>query len=1346
MAAAGDYNYKKIKTISLILTIFVFSIGAFVFQPERAKAEITIFYSAAGDGHITETEFNNNYNDAWVDTQGDTISGSSISVGQVPPIPPWQGYQIIRGFLYFDTSSLPDDAEITNATLSLYGQQNDSDADFNLTVQSGMPTYPRDPLVREDYNKNYYSGNGGEFNTAGFTSSGYNDIVLNSTGRGWINKAGWTKFAIRSSKDISGTPPVQSEWVKVRASESGEGYRPKLTIIYTQPISFPVVTTDLADVDLENNEATLRGTITDTGGEDVDQISFHVGTISGIYPDSWTKSYTGDFSDTAPLTPGTIYYYKVQAHNSAGWSGLDNTNERRVVIYNASGGQKEFTTLSGDEISPEVTAFDVIPKDPDWVNNSSPDVDISWTVTDLGGSHLGHIEVWRAPDSGGVPGTWEKIGSDYPAPADSDSWSSNTIDSPYNGIWWYGLHILDNAGNMGVEPDPPGPIKVLVDKTNPFSGVTYPTNGSWHRDDFTATLDDSDAGGSGLTASCQYMIDDLANDKHTGILSRDCDPVDIDVKVGTLIEDICAEDRLEPIGQPSCKVSTKSFDNAGNDSGWQSRNFNIDFTPPIIGEISSLTATQGVEETFSASVMDAVGKISGCWLYVDNWSTPVSADISIFPIPCENGADCTVSADYTFTSSGDYEMRFSCKDYAGNFGWGEPITVNVAEGLNPHAPIITSLDYYTCDCSTPETECDSQFNCCLEPTTQGNEVDGCCIKFDVEAADPDGDTLTYSWNFDDGGSSSEEDPAYHYDNPADYIVIVTVSDGTEFANKGIVVSVSDPSVSVNLSASPAFGIGSLEDVSLRAIVSGSMYGTINYKFDCTNDGPWESEIFNQTIQDYSAYNLCDYSEIGVYNAKVLVERGEGGGEDTTEIKVVDTECTPGETTSCTSPQGCGHIITCKEEGVWPVCPSDSDECTAGEIQSCGLCASKTCTVSCVWGDCFGGGVCTPGPDSSECPCPPSDGCEYPLYGVCNAFCSCESCEPIQCNESPACDSLEAVPASIMLGEGVVFTGYGSDSDGTISQYEFDFGDDSSKAYCPDNPDCACEADLSWCSVGYVYNTAGNFCSKLRVQDNEGDWSDSDDCGCSEPCCAQQITVTENQAPSATNLSANTYSGNPDYHCSAFYPPVNLSWIFDDLDPDDVQLAYQVQIDDSSDFSSIENDSEYVESFWNEYSPNNLSFGTTYYWRVRVWDISGLRSDCGYSDGWCYPETPELPYFHTETRYPIPDFDWNPKSPVAGELIQFCSKKEGDCLEMPEDKQVEFFDSNPEARVWEWDFNEDGITDSYAKNPVYSYSEENPQGYTVYLKVTDGAGNGPCEASVNISVRKPLPEWQEIPPI
>ncbi|MFC1789833.1 PKD domain-containing protein, partial [Patescibacteria group bacterium] len=70
--------------------------------------------------------------------------------------------------------------------------------------------------------------------------------------------------------------------------------------------------------------------------------------------------------------------------------------------------------------------------------NVSAAFSIAWTASDTGGSDIDHSEIWRAPDSGGVPGAWNNI---YP------NATSPTTENPGDGTWWYGIHALDDASN-----------------------------------------------------------------------------------------------------------------------------------------------------------------------------------------------------------------------------------------------------------------------------------------------------------------------------------------------------------------------------------------------------------------------------------------------------------------------------------------------------------------------------------------------------------------------------------------------------------------------------------------------------------------------------------------------------------------------------------------------------------------------------------------------------------------------------------------------------------------------------------------------------------------------------------
>jgi hypothetical protein len=188
-------------------------------------------YSVSNDGYIYNSGFV--YSTVQSASSG-TVDSSSIyiTIGQKRGVGPT--YYVYRGFVLFNTSALPSNAYLDDATLSLYKKDDYSATDFDITIQNGQPTYPHNPMQTGDYYRGYYSGNGGSLNTSRFTS-GYNAIPLNNLS--WINTTGVTKLCLRSSRDINGNAPTGNEYINVYSSnafEPGGGitYKPKLVITY----------------------------------------------------------------------------------------------------------------------------------------------------------------------------------------------------------------------------------------------------------------------------------------------------------------------------------------------------------------------------------------------------------------------------------------------------------------------------------------------------------------------------------------------------------------------------------------------------------------------------------------------------------------------------------------------------------------------------------------------------------------------------------------------------------------------------------------------------------------------------------------------------------------------------------------------------------------------------------------------------------------------------------------------------------------------------------------------------------------------------------------------------------
>ncbi|KKN71808.1 hypothetical protein LCGC14_0416620 [marine sediment metagenome] len=247
-------------------------------------------------------------------------------------------YIIYRLALPFNTSSLPADAVISSAILRLsvntfVNQSQDEGGEiepFTFSISNGQPTYPRIPVVLGDYDKELYSGNGGEV----LAASGLLYMTLNSTGRSWINIGGTTKFFLRSSRDIENTPSYREGSSGVIADLCSIMKTLSLTRLIITYIALIVTSQECTDTIAE--QSTGHGTITDLGSSNVTQHGHVWSTSSGpTTADSKTengaKPNLGQFrSNITGLIPSTTYYVKAYATNTEG---------------TAYGGEVEITTL-----------------------------------------------------------------------------------------------------------------------------------------------------------------------------------------------------------------------------------------------------------------------------------------------------------------------------------------------------------------------------------------------------------------------------------------------------------------------------------------------------------------------------------------------------------------------------------------------------------------------------------------------------------------------------------------------------------------------------------------------------------------------------------------------------------------------------------------------------------------------------------------------------------------------------------------------------------------------------------------------------------------------------------------
>ena len=280
------------------------------------------FYSSVSDDYI-HSGFSFSYSNARDAASG--LSSYSSEIACIGQDRAWDEYDIYRAFVFFNTSSIPDSATITSARLSLYGAAEGNVADWRIVVQSGMPDYPHDRLVLTDYNRTYYDGDGGSLDASMWSTTGYNDIFLNATGLGWVNKTGWTKFCLRSSDDKNNIPPENSsdDTVSYYMSEKGQIYRPKLVVHYYVPDnannppyvpSNPSPSDGAMNIPIGGDLGCLRNLSWSGGDPDGNPVTYHVYLGTSYPPPSYGSTSSTSYP-VSGLSVNTTYYWWVVAND-----------------------------------------------------------------------------------------------------------------------------------------------------------------------------------------------------------------------------------------------------------------------------------------------------------------------------------------------------------------------------------------------------------------------------------------------------------------------------------------------------------------------------------------------------------------------------------------------------------------------------------------------------------------------------------------------------------------------------------------------------------------------------------------------------------------------------------------------------------------------------------------------------------------------------------------------------------------------------------------------------------------------------------------------------------------------
>jgi hypothetical protein len=181
-------------------------------------------------------------------------SNAWIEIGIYRGFEPNYWMSIKRGIIMFNTSSLPDNAIITNAKLSVYIPGTDFHPDGGIKNGMGMSN---SQAALSLMNVNPASTNNttpSDYKTFGTTryasdiphnelmENQWNTFTLNSDGKTSISKTSISKLGIRFASDTDNVPPTwrsprdnrytNASWIYLYTADKGTSYRPKLEVSY----------------------------------------------------------------------------------------------------------------------------------------------------------------------------------------------------------------------------------------------------------------------------------------------------------------------------------------------------------------------------------------------------------------------------------------------------------------------------------------------------------------------------------------------------------------------------------------------------------------------------------------------------------------------------------------------------------------------------------------------------------------------------------------------------------------------------------------------------------------------------------------------------------------------------------------------------------------------------------------------------------------------------------------------------------------------------------------------------------------------------------------------------------
>ncbi len=238
-------------------------------------------------------------------------------------------------------------------------------------------------------------------------------------------------------------------------------------------------------------------------------------------------------------------------------------------------------------------------------------------------------------------------------------------------------------------------------------------------------------------------------------------------------------------------------------------------------------------------------------------STDADGDLLTYTWDFGDGNSSTDAiTDNTFNNPGIYTVTLTVED--GNGGTdSETVTITVIDAT-PQPPTA---------------------NLVANPTNGGVPL---AVSFDASGStDPNGDPLTYSWDFGDGKTSTGPVTGHTYTTIGTYTVTLTVDDGNGGTDtETVTITVTNTAPTASFTATPTFGQPPL-DVTFDASASNDANGdALTYSWDFGDGNSGTGVTTSHT-----------YSNEGVYTVTLTVDDGNGGTDtESTTVTVSLTTC------------------------------------------------------------------------------------------------------------------------------------------------------------------------------------------------------------------------------------------------------------------------------------------------------------------------------------------------------------------------------------------------------------------------------------------------------------------------